>query len=138
MSVNAYQRTAQLAADPRDTEYRAFGLAVARLMSANTPSAVAEAVHFNNRLWSTLASDLAMPSNALPTDMRAKLISLALWSIKYGSKVMRGEAEPSALIKVNKEIMAGLKRPTGEQMTEAALPAVGIAAVPPGASAVST
>lgn len=112
MSIDAYRRSAQLAADPRDSEYRAFGLVINKLLSAQTTSQMAEAVHLNNRLWSTLAADLALPTNLLPPALRAQLISLALWSLKYGAQVMRGEAEASALIKVNKEVMAGLQRPT--------------------------
>lgn len=111
MSVNAYSRASQLAADPRDTEYRAFGLVIGKLMAADSPAKMVEAVYMNNRLWNILAADLASPDNRLPQDLRGRLISLALWSLKYGAKVMAGEAEVSPLIQVNKEIMAGLRPP---------------------------
>ncbi len=109
MTVNAYSRAGELAANPRETEYRAFGMVINRMSQAESHTGVVEACHLNNRLWSALTADLSRPENPLPNDLKARLISLALWTYRYSAKVMSGEASPQPLIDLNREIMAGLK-----------------------------
>ncbi len=68
-----------------------------------------QAAHRNRELWQTLAYDLADDNNALPDDLRAKLISLAIWVTGETSRVIRDGASLQPLIDVNSSIMQGLQ-----------------------------
>lgn len=112
MSIKAYQRAATQAESPRDLEYRAFGQATAGLVRLQQekprPAQVAETLDANRRLWSMLAADCSLPENRLPLDLRAQIISLALWVARYSSDVLRTGAEVEPLIDVNRTMMEGL------------------------------
>jgi len=113
MSLQAYKQAAQRAENPREAEYRLFGQVTRALMAAADMDAseVAgrmDALDWNRRLWSVLATDCASSDNALPAPARASIISLSLWVNRHTSAVMRG-AEPIApLVEVNRMIMQGL------------------------------
>ena len=115
MSIKAYQRAATQAEPPRELEYRAFGLVTADLVRAKEIgaqfAALAEALEGNRRLWSLLAADCSLPENQLPLQLRAQIISLALWVSRYSSEVLRSGAEIDPLIEINKSMMEGLVAP---------------------------
>ena len=122
MSLQAYQSAAQRAENPREAEYRLFGQVTRALMEAAKadPSDYLtriDALDWNRRLWSALASDCSDPSNALPAPARAQIISLSIWVTKHTSAVMRREEEIEPLIDVNRLIMQGL---SGGAASEAA------------------
>ena len=113
MSFQAYQRTAQSAEAPRDTEYRLFGQVTRALMAAAEADEFdlqtrIEALDWNRRMWGALASDCARPENQLPEALRAQIISLSLWVSRHCSAVMRKEESFQPLIDVNRIIMQGL------------------------------
>ena len=113
MSLQAYQRAAQRAETPRETEYRLFGQVTRALMEAAEadPSDFKtriEALDWNRRVWSTLAADCATPENSLPLPVRAQIISISIWVSRHTSAVMRREETIEPLIDVNKIIMQGL------------------------------
>lgn len=98
------------AKNPRDLEYDAFsrvtrGLLKAKRGEASMMKAASETVE----LWTTLAADLAEDGNALSEQLRASLISLAIFAIRQGHMVMSGERQPDTLIEVNMSIMKGLR-----------------------------
>lgn len=96
----------------RANEYDAFARVTRQLMQADvagTGRAASDAVHRNTLLWSTLATDLSQPGNALPDDLKAGLLSLAIFSIRHGLRVAAGDAGLQPLIDVNGNIMAGLR-----------------------------
>ncbi len=98
----------------RGSEYAIFAQVTHRLkdVDATDKSAfprVADAVVDNQRLWSTLAEDLMLETNALPINLRAQLISLAEFSRKHGMKVLAGQASLQPLIDINTAIMRGLR-----------------------------
>lgn len=100
---------------PRDVEYDAFSRVTAALKSAQTSQDVAvrtAAVHQNNNLWNTLLADLSSSGNGLPMDLRGNLVSLALFSVRHGLKVMSYTAEIDPLIDINLSIMRGLRGET--------------------------
>ena len=71
MSLQAYQRAAEQAEQPKETEYRLFGLVTRALIEASEKDESdfrgrIKALHWNRRLWSTLAGDCASANNALP------------------------------------------------------------------------
>ena len=112
MSLQAYRRIQQVSESPRQTEYRLFAQVTGALIRAQetnaTGGALMDALDWNRRLWSTLSTDCGSPNNQLPKELRAQIISLALWVNRYTSEVMRKKADIDALIDVNKAIMEGL------------------------------
>ncbi len=113
MSLQAYQRASEQAEGPKQTEYRLFGVVTRALMDAAAKdttdfSGRMKALHWNRRLWTTLAGDCANPSNSLPMELRASIISLSLWVDKHTTNVMRKEEPIQPLIDVNRIIMQGL------------------------------
>jgi flagellar protein FlaF len=113
MTVQAYQRAATQAENPREIEYRVFGLVTAALIRAKEVgradiAALSRALHDNRRLWSTLLTDCARPENRLPQETRAQIISLAIFVDRHSSDVMRDGEDIDALIDINKAIMEGL------------------------------
>ncbi len=117
MSLQAYKTAATRAESPRAMEYRLFGQVTRALMHASTldKSDVAgrmDALDWNRRLWSALATACTDPGNALPQAMRAQFISLSLFVNRNTSEVMRGEDDFSTLIEINRMIMQGLSGQT--------------------------
>lgn len=104
--VNADMRS------PREIEYEAFSR-VTRLLhaAADQPQLAVHAAQMNNELWGLLVSDLTEPENALPDEVKAGLISLAIFSLRHGYKVMNGEAAVTPLLDINTNIMRGLRAP---------------------------
>ncbi|WP_025898041.1 flagellar biosynthesis regulator FlaF [Sneathiella glossodoripedis] len=118
MSVAAYQKANQSTETPKQTEYRAFAIFTRALEEAEAkgPVAVVKAVADNRQLWLTLQVDLASEENKLPLELRAQLLSIAIWVNKYSVDAMKGEASLEPLITVNKQIMEGLRgSPTAQQ-----------------------
>lgn len=110
MSLHSYVQTQNATEEPRQTEYRLFAQ-VTRALMQSQEGAKAEsvkAVHWNRRLWLALQADCASDANVLPDETRAGIISLAIWVDKHSRKVLKGEAELSPLIDVNRSIMEGL------------------------------
>ncbi|MCH4269878.1 MAG: flagellar biosynthesis regulator FlaF [Brevundimonas sp.] len=117
MSLQAYKTAATRAETPREMEYRLFGQVTRALMHAATldKSDVAgrmDALDWNRRLWSTLATACSDSTNAMPQAMRAQFISLSLFVNRNTSEVMRGEDDFSTLIDINRMIMQGLSGQT--------------------------
>lgn len=110
MSIAAYQKSAQTLETPVEREIRAFTRVIGKLEAADpsNPLSVIPAIHENDRLWIVLQAELASPDNALPGQLRANLLSLALWSQRHGAAVIEGQADMQPLIDVNKDIVAGL------------------------------
>lgn len=113
MSLQAYQNAAQRAENPREAEYRLFGQVTRALMEAAQTDPTdfqtrIDALDWNRRLWSALATDCADPSNAMPESARASIISLSIWVAKHTSAVMRREEDIQDLVDINRLIMQGL------------------------------
>src|SRR6185503_11733127 len=113
MSLQAYQKTQRQSETPRDAEYRLFGQVTHALIEAEKAGRsdfrrVADALDWNRRLWSTLATDCASEGNQLPRNVRAQIISLSLWVSRFSSEAVRSRASLEPLIEVNRAIMQGL------------------------------
>jgi flagellar protein FlaF len=113
MSLQAYKTATQRVENPREAEYRLFGQVTRALMAAaaadKTEFAMRmDALDWNRRLWSVLATDCAVEGNSLAPQARASIISLSLWVSRHTSAVMRGEEEIEPLVEVNRMIMQGL------------------------------
>ncbi|MCU4654327.1 flagellar biosynthesis regulator FlaF [Roseibacterium sp. SDUM158016] len=123
MSVAAYKNNIRETENPRDIERRIL-LRIAgemdrsasdydhaqdqserlRILSEGLRETLAENIMF----WSALKLDLADPNNQLPPDLRAALISLALWVERQSNAVIGGEKGVAALVSTNRAIAAGL------------------------------
>ena len=113
MGLRAYQQASQRTENPRDAEYRLFGQVTRALLeAAQTPvediRTRMDALDWNRRMWSALATDCSSDANSLPEQVRAYIISLSIWVNKHTSAVMRREEEIEPLIDINKMIMQGL------------------------------
>ena len=113
MSLQAYQRTAAQAEDPRQVEYRLFGQVTRALMEAakadpNDIPARIDVLDWNRRVWTALSEDCSSPGNGLPAPLRASIISLAIWVARHTSAVIRRQEEIEPLIEINRNIAAGL------------------------------
>lgn len=113
MSIKAYQQTARRTENPREVEYRLF----AQVTSALTDAAVTgksdlrkliDALDWNRRVWSAMSMDCASPDNGLPAQLRANIISLAIFVSKHTSAIMREDEDIQDLIDINRLIMQGL------------------------------
>ncbi len=125
MSLQAYKTAATRAENPREMEYRLFGQVTRALMHASTVDAAdvatrIDALDWNRRLWSVLATDCANPDNTMPKNLRAQIISISLFVSRHSSTIMRGEDDFEALIDINKMVMQGLAGGAGPGATQAA------------------
>jgi flagellar protein FlaF len=110
MSLQTYQAVQATIETPRETEYRLFAQVTRMLMdqSNSTGSEFFRAVDKNRRVWLTMQMDLVSEDNRLPDELKAGLISLAIWVDKHSAAVMRGQKDIQPLIDVNRSIMEGL------------------------------
>lgn len=73
------------------------------------PADAANAVLFASRLWTVLIEDLASPSNGLPKEMKAQIISIGIWILREIEGIRSGEKRSfSDVIMVSKAIREGL------------------------------
>lgn len=97
----------------RENERLALDQSVTMLKAAEKAGAgsreAIDAICFLNRLWSFLLEDLVKPENALPDDVRAKLISIGIWMLKEAEAISNGKSRNfSGLIDVSNIIAEGL------------------------------
>lgn len=96
----------------RDIEYAVFTKATFSLRRAEMSSKSSDRVEgltLNNALWTTLTADLAHEENKLPQELRATLLSLGLYSIRYGQKSIQNKDSLQPLIDINQRMMKGLR-----------------------------
>lgn len=113
MSLRAYQTAQKRAETPRETEYRLFSQVTRALMEvAALPRTEfvrrMDALDWNRRVWSFMASDCMGDGNLLPEQLRASIVSLSLFVSRHTSEVMQKGAEIEPLIEINRLIMQGL------------------------------
>lgn len=110
---HAYGSALSPAKDPRAAESAVLARITARMVSAGGLGRggfpqLAAALNDNHRFWTAAAADLAGEGNALPTELRASLISLAGFVEKHTSRILAGEAVIEPLVEVNRAIIQGL------------------------------
>ena len=118
---NGYMDATRTVGLPRDVEYQLFARVTGKLNrgfqeSASFPELV-EALQENLSLWRTLALDVADEENDLPDQLRAQLFYLFEFTRAHTPKVMRGDADVSALVDINMAIMRGLRSTPAEDQT---------------------
>lgn len=101
-------------ADAKDRERQLLSRSIDMLTTASTVGASSreaiEALHFTDRLWTTLIEDLGSSENALPRELRANLISIGLWVLREAEEVRQGRSENfEGLIEVSQIIRDGIQ-----------------------------
>ncbi len=117
---DGYGRNAVHMKSPRAAEYEAIAKVSHRLRAAAQNRATdytsfVEALYDNNRLWTTLATDVAQPENGLPKELRARLFWLAEFTNNETRKLLRNEGDVGILIEVNAAVLQGLRGAESEK-----------------------
>lgn len=124
MSIAAYKRTISDTESPRQIERRVLSSVTAEMESkylafdqaetlgdklALLADGLRDTLWYNERIWMTMRNDLAETGNALSPDLKAGLISLALWVETHTQGVFKGEKTVKPLLDVNRSIVRGLE-----------------------------
>lgn len=113
-STISYARPEAPTRSLRSVEYDLLAQVTQRLRSAWTQRAtdfpaLARAVTDNVQLWSTLASDVALPGNGLPAALRARLFYLYEFTAQHSRSVLENKASVEVLADINMAVMRGLR-----------------------------
>ncbi|GJE28824.1 flagellar biosynthesis regulator FlaF [Methylobacterium organophilum] len=119
-AANAYAKVSRSALSPREAEAAVLLKAAGRLQALQgnvEPGSVAlnEALIFNQKVWTVLASAVADPANPLPDDLRQNVSNLAVYVFRT---IIDAMIEPSArkletLVTLNHHLAAGLQGDPG-------------------------
>ncbi len=113
-ALQAYQRTQSSAMSPKQTEVLAFNRAAAQLKRASEDSgnftAYAEALRFNQRLWTAVQASLLDNPERVPEPVRTNMLNLSLFIDKHTLDALQDpRAEKlSSLIEINLAMAGGL------------------------------
>ncbi|HLQ17512.1 MAG TPA: flagellar biosynthesis regulator FlaF [Tabrizicola sp.] len=113
-SAIAYARPEAPTRSLRSVEYDLLAQVTQRLRSAwanrstDYPGLV-RAVTDNVQLWSTLASDVALPGNGLPAALRARLFYLYEFTAQHSRAVLDDKGSVEVLADINMAVMRGLR-----------------------------
>ena len=114
LQTNGYMAATRSTGMPRDVEYQVFCKVTGALNRASTEpinfSDLASALNENLTLWRTIALDVIDADNGLPASLRAQLFYLFEFTQSHTPKILRREADASALIDINTSIIRGLKQ----------------------------
>jgi len=115
---HAYSRLETPSRSPRMVEYDLIARVTQRLTSAWAKrredfSGFATALTDNQRLWSTLAADVAEPGNGLPQDLRAQLFYLYQFTVEHSRTVLDDKGSIEVLVDINTAVMKGLRGESG-------------------------
>lgn len=101
-------------ADAKERERQLLTRSIDLLINAanagrNSMQAV-DALHFTNRVWTTLLEDLSSNDNALPKELRANLISIGMWLLRETEDIRQGRSDNfDGLIEVSQIIRDGIQ-----------------------------
>jgi flagellar biosynthesis activator protein FlaF len=114
-AAQAYARTAQISASPRDIEAQALLKAARQLQDAmnnwNEPdSGLAKALLFNRKLWSIFVSEAISDTNPHQVDTRQNIANIGIFVMTQCAALqIKPEMERlQTLIDINRNIAAGL------------------------------
>ena len=113
----AYQQTAQTAVSPRELEATLLMKAAARLQAVKDdwetggPVTLDDALTYNHRLWTILATSVTSNDNPLPDEVKQNLGSLGAFILKHTFDVMSNPSPErlTTLIQINRNIAMGLR-----------------------------
>ena len=99
---------------PRALEYDLLARITQRLSVAwaarrESYASLMVALDDNQRLWSTLAADVAEPGNRLPAKLRAQLFYLYEFTAQHSRAVRDNQGSVDVLVDINTAVMRGLR-----------------------------
>lgn len=100
--------------DAKDRERQALSKSLELLDAAQNDSGqyrlTVEALYYTRRVWVRFIEDLKHPENQLPNELRANLISIAIWILKECERIRKRESSNfQGIIDVTTIIRDGLK-----------------------------
>jgi len=107
--VRHYQNPSYDAATPRENEIVAFRLANAGLEAASNQDERIRALFKNQQLWSVILKDVGTEENGLPSDLKAQIAELSLWAMTYSTVAMTRDLALEPLLRVNQDMVDGLR-----------------------------
>ena len=112
--MRGYAENAVSTRSDRRAEYEIIGKVTQQLRDRaidrkSNFSALAEALHINQKLWTALVVDIADPKNPLPDDLKARIIYLAEFTAHHTRRVLREKASVLPLLEINMAVLRGLK-----------------------------
>lgn len=113
-AATAYSTPQMPLRSPRMVEYDLLARATQMLTAAAARRAtdfpgLVRALAENQRLWLTLATDVADPGNALPAPLRSSLFYLYEFTEHHSRAVRDSGASVDVLIDINTAVMRGLR-----------------------------
>ncbi|MBB5043788.1 flagellar biosynthesis regulator FlaF [Shinella fusca] len=97
----------------KDRERQVLERSIALLkaaMESDGGKATVEAVYFTRRVWIRFIEDLGDPENELEDELRANLISIAIWILKEIEKIRKRESTNfQGIIDITTIIKDGIK-----------------------------
>lgn len=140
MSINAYKSTIRHSESPRQIERRILsrltGALEAQVAYDNADTTfqrleilsngLRDALAENQKFWGELKYDLSLPENQLSPDLRAGLLSLALWVDRQTVAILGGQPGVTNLVDVNRSIVAGLSVTPTASVSSAVEPAASL------------
>ncbi|WP_377294054.1 flagellar biosynthesis regulator FlaF [Rhizobium sp. SG2393] len=101
-------------ADAKDRERQVLDRSIALLETASKQRGYSreaiEAVYFTRRVWIRFIEDLRSPENQLNDELRANLISIAIWILNETEKIRKRESMNfQGIIDITTIIRDGLK-----------------------------
>lgn len=109
MSVARYAASQNAAATPREIELRAFRYVNGLLAAAGDARGRVMALERAHRMWSILLGDLLSTGNALPAELKGRLVSLGLWAQREAMARMDDQASLEPLMALHRDLIAGLE-----------------------------
>jgi len=115
IGANAYARTAQTTATPRDIEAQALLKAARKLQDvvanwSTTDAGLDEALMFNRKLWSIFVGDALNDNNPESVEIRQNIANIGIFVLTQCTALqqIRQVEHLQSLIDINRNIAAGL------------------------------
>lgn len=110
--LDAYKaaQSATVLVDGRQAEADAL-LRIAREIETTKdgdPKPLMTALIRNIKIWNYFARDCVLPANQLPTDLKAQIVSLAVWVVGRSEEAISERTGVEALVEINRTIARGL------------------------------
>lgn len=112
--TDAYKKVNKMAISPRASEAEAFSKAARLLHQARHGAfdydSYAEALRFNQKLWTIIQAEQARDKTSLPHDLRRNALNLSLFVDKQTNKALSDPdvGHLDALIEIDRAIARGL------------------------------
>ncbi|MDP4005942.1 flagellar biosynthesis regulator FlaF [Methylobacterium sp. NEAU K] len=116
-AANAYARTSRSALSPREAESAVLLKAAQQLIGASHALAsgdtkrLCEALSFNQRVWTLLATEATSDENPLPVEIKQGIGNLGVFVLRncVDTMIAPTSEKIAALVAINNEIAAGLQ-----------------------------